>query len=73
LVSDSILVKENRPQPESSPVSLTTMAKVNGSWFWLKSTPDGRVFTTRGKPVAGAVGACLGCHFEAPIDFVYSK
>jgi hypothetical protein len=69
----SILVKENRPQPEAEPVALTTMAKVNGSWFWLKSTPDGKVSAAKGKPVAGAVRACIGCHSMATRDMVYSK
>jgi cytochrome P460 len=69
----SILVKENRPQAEAKPVALTTMAKINGSWFWLKSTPDGKVSTTKGKPVAGAVKGCIGCHSMATRDMVYSK
>lgn len=70
----SIIVKENRPQADAKPVALTTMAKMNGAWYWVKSTPAGQVFTAKGKPVAGQqVAACAGCHASAPKDGVFSK
>ena len=69
----SVLVKENRPQADAEPASLTTMAKLNGAWFWVKSTPDGKVFTAKGKPLAGAVQGCIGCHVQAPRDMVFSE
>jgi hypothetical protein len=69
----SILVKENRPQPDAKPDALTTMAKRGGSWFFVKSTLDGKVFTEKGKPVAGAVKDCVGCHAMAAKDMVFSK
>ncbi|ABS27052.1 cytochrome P460 family protein [Anaeromyxobacter sp. Fw109-5] len=70
----SVIVKENRPQPDADAASLTVMAKRNGSWFWIRATPDWKVFTRDGKPVAGPdVKGCVGCHTAAPNDLVFSK
>lgn len=70
----SILVKENRPSPDAPPSALTVMAKRGGAWHWVKATPDWKVLTAGGKPVAGAdVAACAGCHTAAPSDMVFSR
>ena len=69
----SIIVKENRLTPDGPPASLSIMAKRAGSWFWISATPDWKVFTADGKPLAGDVGRCAGCHLEADRDMVYSK
>jgi hypothetical protein len=71
---DSIIVKENRRAPDGAPVSLTVMAKRSGSWYWLKATPDWKIATADGKPIAGKeVSSCVGCHGMAPGDMVFSK
>jgi hypothetical protein len=70
----SILVKENRPEPDASPAALTVMAKRGGGWYWIRATPDGKVFTREGKPIAGPdVAACAGCHSVAEGDMVFSR
>lgn len=70
----SIVVKENRSRPEGSPGSITTMAKQGGAWFFLKTTPDGKVFTAKGKPVAGTdLDGCTGCHSMSEHDLVFSR
>lgn len=68
----SILVKENRPEPDADPVAITTMAKQNGGWYWIKSTPDGQVMVEDGEPVAGKVDSCIGCHSQAGRSMVFS-
>lgn len=70
----SILVKENRPTADAKPATLTVMAKRGGVWHWVKATPDWKVLTAGGKPVAGPdVAACAGCHTAAPSDMVFSR
>jgi hypothetical protein len=50
------------------------MAKRSGTWYWLKATPDWKIATADGKPVAGQeVSACVGCHSMAARDMVFSK
>jgi hypothetical protein len=68
----SIIVKENRPERDADPAALTTMAKRGDGWYWLKSTPDGRVSVSDGQPLAGKVDMCIGCHSQAPADMVFS-
>jgi hypothetical protein len=60
----SILVAENRSSPDASTlVSLTTMAKRNGQWFWLESAEDRVVMLPDGTRLEGvALGACTRCH-----------
>jgi hypothetical protein len=62
LPDGSMIVKENRPSAGAKPEVLTTMWKQNGAWFYLKSTPDGRVFTEQEQPLAGRVRSCDICH-----------
>lgn len=69
----SVIVKENRLTPDGKPASLSVMAKRAGAWFWISATPDWKVFTAGGKPLAGDLGSCAGCHGEAPKDSVYSE
>jgi hypothetical protein len=72
----SVIVKENRPTADSDASALTVMAKRNGSWFWIRATPDWKVSvsTKDGKPVAGPdVKGCVGCHTAAPNDMVFSE
>jgi hypothetical protein len=70
----SLIVKENRLTPDGAPVSLSVMAKRSGAWVFVSASPEWQVFTaTDGKPLAGDVGACAGCHGEAPKDAVYSQ
>ena len=70
----TIIVKENRPTPDAQPSALTVMAKRGGAWHWVKATPDWKVLTAGGKPVAGPdVAACAGCHTAAPSDMVFSR
>lgn len=70
----SIIVKENRAKPDSEPSALTVMAKRGGAWHWIKATPDWKVLTAGGKPIAGQdVAACAGCHAAAESDMVFSR
>jgi hypothetical protein len=70
----SVIVKENRKRPDAKPDALTVMAKRSGSWYWLKATPDWKVATADGKPVAGQeVASCVGCHNMAPREMVFSR
>jgi len=70
----SIIVKENRPKPDAEPSALTVMAKRGGTWHWIKATPDWKVLTAGGKPIAGQdVAACAGCHTAAEGDMVFSQ
>lgn len=70
----TIIVKENRPKPDAEPSALTVMAKRGGAWHWIKATPDWKVLTAGGKPIAGQeVAACAGCHTAAPGDMVFSQ
>jgi hypothetical protein len=69
----SILVKENRVTPDGPPGSLSIMAKRSGRWFWISATPDGKVFTADGAPLAGELDRCAGCHAEADRDMVFSR
>lgn len=70
----SIIVKENRPTADAQPSALTVMAKRGGVWHWVEATPDWKVLTAGGKPVAGPdVAACAGCHTAAPSDMVFSR
>jgi hypothetical protein len=69
----SVIVKENRLTADGKPASLSVMAKRAGAWFWISATPDWKVFTAGGKPLAGDLGSCAGCHGEAPKDAVYSE
>jgi len=69
----SIIVKENYT-PDKKLAALTTMYKVKGSnseggdWFYLNSTPDGKVGG------AGKVEGCMKCHAKATDkDYVFSK
>ena len=65
LPDGSIIVKENRPQADAAPAALSIMSKQGGGWYWLQATPDGKVVTAKGKPMAGAVKGCAGCHSQA--------
>jgi hypothetical protein len=49
------------------------MAKRGGTWFWVSATPDGKVFTADGVPLAGDLGQCAGCHMAADHDMVFSR
>jgi hypothetical protein len=70
----SIIVKENRRTPDAPPAALTVMSKRSGSWYWLKATPDWKIATAGGKPIAGTeVSSCVGCHGMAQGDMVFSK
>lgn len=70
----SIIVKENRPEPGAEPSVITVMAKRGGAWHWIKATPDWKVLTAGGKPIAGQdVAACAGCHTAAEGDMVFSQ
>jgi hypothetical protein len=75
LPDGSIIVKENYPGEDAeTPMALTVMAKQDGEWFWLQSTPDGKVMVDpEGNPMAGTdVPMCLTCHEGAEDnDFVY--
>lgn len=68
----SVIVKEERPQPEARPSALAIMAKEPDGWYWIKATPEGRVVVDHGKPMAGEVGQCEGCHSQADKDMVFS-
>lgn len=73
LPDGSLIVKENRPQPNAAPTALTIMSKQNGAWYWIKSTPDAkRVFTDKGEPLAGDLPMCTGCHAQAKTDDVFT-
>lgn len=69
----SVIVKENRVSPEAAPGALSIMAKRAGSWFWVSATPDGKVFTADGAPLAGDLAQCAGCHMAADRDMVFSQ
>ena len=70
----SVIVKENRPTPDAEPSEISVMAKRGGAWHWVKATPDWKVLTAGGKPIAGPdVAACNGCHTAAENDMVFSQ
>lgn len=70
----SVLVKESRPQPDAAPAALAVMAKRRGAWYWIRATPDWKVLTRDGEPVAGPdVKGCVGCHTAAERDMVFSR
>lgn len=70
----SVLVKENRREPEAEPSTITVMAKRGGAWYWVKATPDWKVVSAGGRPLAGQdVPACAGCHAAAEDDMVFSR
>jgi hypothetical protein len=69
----SVLVLEDRQVIETPPRTLSVMARLNERWFWLESTPDGRVLIERGQPIAGHVRSCITCHVLAGTDMVYSN
>lgn len=70
----SIIVKENRLTADGPPATLSVMAKRGGQWLWISATTGWQVFTSEdGKPLAGDIGSCAGCHGEAPRDSVYSQ
>lgn len=61
----SLIVKENRPEPDAAPMAVTTMAKEQDGWYWIKHTPDGQVMVEDGMPLEGRVDGCIGCHSAA--------
>jgi hypothetical protein len=67
----SMLVKENRPEPDAPPELLTTMSKVGGTWHWLAHTPAGEVVVRDGVALEGQVERCIACHSDAPRDMVF--
>lgn len=74
LPDGSIIVKENRPEANAQAAALTIMAKRQGEWFWIKSTPDlQQVHVENGQPVAGKrMQGCTGCHAQAGTDMVFT-
>ncbi len=69
----SIIVKENY-MPDKKLAALTVMYKVKsfnpeaGDWFWLKTTPDGRVEDS------GKMAMCIACHAKVKAkDYVFTK
>ncbi len=74
LPDGSLIVKENYPAADAAmPAALTVMAKVDNSWFWLQSTPDGKIMLDpEGNPREGDVPGCIGCHSDNESnDFVF--
>ncbi len=75
LPDGSLIVKENYPTMDApTPMALTVMAKRDGAWFWLQSTPGGDVMLDPdGNPMAGAdVPMCVTCHAAVEgNDYVY--
>lgn len=74
LPDGAIIVKENYAHAsDAGPKVLTIMAKENGAWYWLESTPDGRVVKEKERPLEGYdVGGCRSCHTHAENDFVFT-
>jgi hypothetical protein len=63
LPEGSIIVEEHRPGPRARPSKLAIMAKEEGRWYFLESTPEGQVLVAAGAPQAGpAVPTCTSCH-----------
>lgn len=69
LVPGAIVVKENHA-PDGTLGSVTVMYKSrgydpeHGDWFWARYRRDGEV------EAAGRVESCIGCHEEAPHDYI---
>ena len=55
----SIIVAENRAEPDGPPVTLTTMVKRAEGWHWIEHGPDGTVHK------AGELDGCVRCHRNA--------
>jgi hypothetical protein len=73
LPDGSVIVKENRATTDGPAIALSTMSKQGGAWYYLQSTPEGRVVLEKGKPLAGTPAACAGCHSQqASNDFLYT-
>jgi hypothetical protein len=67
LPDGALIVKENyMNQSDPAPMALTTMAKQNGAWYWIESTPAGQVIDdSSGTPYEGPnVSLCTGCHTQ---------
>ncbi len=75
LPDGSLIVKENYPSDAAEdPMALTIMAKMDGEWFWLQMTPDGKVMRgPNGDPVEGTdVPMCVDCHSDVEDnDYVF--
>lgn len=69
LPDGALVVKENYTNPDdATPAVLTIMAKRSGAWYWVRATPDGKVFPdpTTNDPMEGSdVPKCVGCHMGA--------
>lgn len=61
----SIIVGENRAEPDGPPVALSMMAKRAQGWHWIEHGPDGTVMMT------GELEPCMGCHSRAQRDMVF--
>lgn len=75
LPDGAILVKDNFMSPDDAmPMAVTVMAKQAGAWYWIRATPDGKVFVGPDqKPMEGDVAMCAGCHSgAADNDSVFS-
>jgi hypothetical protein len=79
LPDGAIVVKENYAAlMDATPRTLTVMKKRAGGWYWMESTPQGKVvvddLAEKGKPLEGeGVARCIGCHnSEADNDFVFT-
>lgn len=72
----SIIIKENYGDEAGEMLgAITVMEKRDGydadaaDWFWVKYLPDGDLDQTMdGKPLAGRVAGCRGCHASAEGD-----
>ena len=68
LPDGAIIVKENfMGASDPTPMALTIMSKQGGAWYWVQSTPAGKVFLDdKGKPLEGkGVAMCTTCHTAA--------
>lgn len=79
----SILVNEEYDDDKTTLTAVSVMYCVKGAdpahydWYWLKYAPNGKVMKSPdgqgGKPLAGKVQSCIGCHQKARADLVFTN
>ncbi len=62
-----VVAASHRDAGTGAPGDLYAMTKsVSGNWAFVVASPDGSVVAR------GALSLCVGCHAEAPTDFVFT-
>jgi hypothetical protein len=67
LPEGATIVKDNFESANADkPTLISTMSKRGGRWYFVQSTPEGKVVVQDGKPQAGYnLAGCTSCHSQA--------